>query len=151
MCRRLKRVPLNFFYPYGLVWCGYSNEYLSHCPHHKKRSMCAACWKIAAERKIPLIEEPGTSYGCPIFHTYYQIPSDPDVAIEPPIGDGYQLWEVTSEGSPMSPVFTSFCELCTWCEENSTVYANEKISKTKWMEILTEVIFTVSVDDININ
>ena len=32
--------------------------------------------------------------------------------IEPPTGDGYQLWETTSEGSPSSPVFATFDELC---------------------------------------
>lgn len=34
------------------------------------------------------------------------------VEVEPPIGEGYQLWETTSEGSPVSPVFTAIEELC---------------------------------------
>ena len=34
--------------------------------------------------------------------------------IEPPIGDGYQMWETVSEGSPISPVFASPEELATY-------------------------------------
>ena len=33
---------------------------------------------------------------------------------EPPVGPGYQLWETTSEGSPMSPVFATLAELAAW-------------------------------------
>lgn len=33
---------------------------------------------------------------------------------EPPTGDGYQLWETVSEGSPVSPVFATPEELATW-------------------------------------
>jgi hypothetical protein len=33
---------------------------------------------------------------------------------QPPTGEGWQLWETTSEGSPSSPVFTSSEELAAW-------------------------------------
>lgn len=33
---------------------------------------------------------------------------------EPPKGDGYQLWETVSEGSPISPVFATPEELAEW-------------------------------------
>lgn len=33
---------------------------------------------------------------------------------EPPTGDGYQLWETVSEGSPVSPVFATPEELADW-------------------------------------
>jgi len=33
---------------------------------------------------------------------------------EPPKGDGYQLWETVSEGSPISPVFVKPEELAAW-------------------------------------
>ncbi|MEU0937642.1 hypothetical protein [Embleya sp. NPDC005971] len=33
---------------------------------------------------------------------------------EPPQGDGWQLWETVSEGSPISPVFVSADELAEW-------------------------------------
>jgi len=41
---------------------------------------------------------------------------------EPPNGDGYQMWETVSEGSPVSPVFTTPEELADWmCKNDTTV------------------------------
>jgi hypothetical protein len=34
---------------------------------------------------------------------------------EPPTGDGWQLWETTTEGSPQSPVFATARGLADWC------------------------------------
>jgi len=36
---------------------------------------------------------------------------------EPPTGDGWQLWETVSEGSPVSPVFASADELASWMSD----------------------------------
>jgi hypothetical protein len=55
---------------------------------------------------------------------------------EPPAGEGYQLWETTSEGSPQSPVFATLDELCAWCETNATTFADFKTTKEKWKEML---------------
>jgi hypothetical protein len=35
-------------------------------------------------------------------------------ATPPPTGDGWQLWETVSEGSPVSPVFATAAELAHW-------------------------------------
>lgn len=37
---------------------------------------------------------------------------------EPPTGEGWQLWETVSEGSPISPVFETAEELAQWMTEN---------------------------------
>ena len=37
--------------------------------------------------------------------------ADSRIAVEPPAGDGYQIWETVSEGSPISPVFATPEEL----------------------------------------
>lgn len=36
---------------------------------------------------------------------------------EPPKGDGWQLWETVSEGSPVSPVFATSDELAAWMSD----------------------------------
>ena len=59
-------------------------------------------------------------------------------AYEPPVGEGYQLWETTSEGSPQSPVFLTLDELCRWCEKNATTFADFKATAAKWKEMLQE-------------
>jgi hypothetical protein len=38
------------------------------------------------------------------------------VKVEPPAGEGWQIWETVSEGSPISPVFNSAESLVSWLE-----------------------------------
>lgn len=54
---------------------------------------------------------------------------------EPPTGEGYQLWETCSEGSPVSLVFASAEELADWCAENATIFADEKTSRENWLKM----------------
>lgn len=51
-------------------------------------------------------------------------------------GVGYQLWETTSEGSPISPVFKTLEELCEWCEVYATVFGSNTASKEEWFRML---------------
>jgi len=37
---------------------------------------------------------------------------------EPPAGEGWQIWETVSEGSPITPVFATAEELAEWCVTN---------------------------------
>ena len=54
----------------------------------------------------------------------------------PPKGEGYQLWEDCSEGSPVSPVFGTLEELCEWAEDNATTFGSYKASKEEWIKML---------------
>lgn len=57
-------------------------------------------------------------------------------AIEPPTGEGWQLWETTSEGSPKSPVFATGEELAQWMSRNPCGFASARISletARKWV------------------
>lgn len=55
---------------------------------------------------------------------------------EPPAGEGYQLWQDTSEDSPISPVFATLDELCAWAAENATTFTYERASAREWREML---------------
>src|SRR3712207_7644625 len=57
--------------------------------------------------------------------------------IEPPQGEGYQLWETTTEGSPISPVFATLDALCAWAAQHATVCATQKATKEEWQQLLT--------------
>lgn len=46
---------------------------------------------------------------------------------------GYQLYETTSEGTPVSPVFSSLEELAAWCETGATVFAGSRWTKGQWL------------------
>lgn len=54
---------------------------------------------------------------------------------EPPAGEGYQLWETCTEGSPVSPIFTTAEELADWCADNATIFASEKTPKENWLRM----------------
>lgn len=57
---------------------------------------------------------------------------------EPPTGEGYQMWENTSEGSPQSPIFETLDELCEWCAENASIFgSNNFITKEEWVKCLS--------------
>jgi hypothetical protein len=55
---------------------------------------------------------------------------------EPPTGDGYQLWEDCSEGSPVSRVFETLDELCTWAEDNATTFGSFTATAAEWRKML---------------
>ena len=58
---------------------------------------------------------------------------------DPPVGEGFQLWTTTSEGSPMTPVFKSLEDLCTYCEEeNISVFGRNTATKEEWFKMLNE-------------
>jgi hypothetical protein len=57
---------------------------------------------------------------------------------EPPPGEGYQLWETTTEGSPISPVFETLLELCKWCEGNATVFGDQRTTREGWFQMLSD-------------
>ena len=59
--------------------------------------------------------------------------------VGPPTGEGFQMWENTSEGSPQSPVFETFDELCEWCAENASIFGtNNFVTKEKWVNCLSD-------------
>lgn len=53
-----------------------------------------------------------------------------------PTGDGYQLWETCSEGSPVSPVFATLDELCVYAADNCTTFAGIKAGVDDWRRML---------------
>lgn len=56
---------------------------------------------------------------------------------EPPAGEGFQLWETTSAGSPISPVFRTLEDLCAWAETGaSPMGVHQRISAAEWFEML---------------
>lgn len=132
MGRELKRVPLDFDYPLKRVWYGYFMNEISTC-HSKDDEYCEQCRKMAEIKGVELY-----SIGCPNYEKYFGEISDKLKELcEVPKGEGYQLWETTSEGSPISPVFETLDELCEWCENNATTFASCKASKDEWMQMLS--------------
>lgn len=60
------------------------------------------------------------------------------VETDPPTGDGYQLWQTTSEGSPISPVFDTLDKLCAWAAVNATTFGSLTATAEEWKKMLEE-------------
>jgi hypothetical protein len=55
---------------------------------------------------------------------------------EPPSGDGYQMWENTTEGSPISPVFATPEELAYWLTKNRKNSIDKNTTYEQWMNMI---------------
>lgn len=57
--------------------------------------------------------------------------------INPPSGDGWQMWETTSEGSPISPVFSTPEELAQWlADTDASAFGNETATYDQWLAMI---------------
>lgn len=57
---------------------------------------------------------------------------------EPPEGEGWQMWETTSEGSPMSPVFATPEELAAWlARTGASTFGSHTATTAEWLKIIT--------------
>lgn len=61
------------------------------------------------------------------------VPSEAWECTEPPEGDGWQMWETTTEGSPQTPVFATAGELAEHCAEHCTVFADMRWTAEQWL------------------
>jgi hypothetical protein len=56
-------------------------------------------------------------------------------SIEPPSGEGFQLWSTTTEGHPMSPVLPTPELLAQWLVENQvSTFGHETTTYESWLE-----------------
>ena len=117
MGREVKRVPLNFDWPIRKIWYGYL---MQTCLED-----CESCKHYAKLKNLSF-----TNYGCPRFE------------VDPPVGGGYQLWEDTSEGSPLTPVFETIEELAAYCADVNngvTLYGSFTLDYENWCKCLSEM------------
>ena len=116
MGREIKRVALDFDWPVGKIWTGYK---VGLC--HATGENCKECKMFAEQARIPL-----TGYGCPVLSQ-----------LEPPQGEGYQLWETISEGSPMSPVFDTPEKLARWLvDNNASTFGYQTTTYENWLTFI---------------
>lgn len=54
---------------------------------------------------------------------------------EPPVGEGYQIWETVSEGSPISPVFGTPEDLAEWMAKNGSGL-DKDVTKEQWLAFI---------------
>jgi hypothetical protein len=55
----------------------------------------------------------------------------------PPAGEGWQLWETTSEGSPQTPVFKTPEELARYCTDNKvSSFGDQTETYETWLKFI---------------
>ena len=114
MSRELKRVPLNFAWPCDRVWFGYRLDAVS-C------ELCSASGDAPGGGYCPTCEGEGKVY--------------PTIGI--PKGDGYQMWETVSEGSPISPVFATPEKLAEWlAEHGESGCGGGRHTREQWLKMI---------------
>jgi hypothetical protein len=120
MGREVRRVPLDFSLPVGTTWPGFLlANYLPKC------AMCDGDGWL------------GKDYGdCPDCQGHGNIATVEQRAIlEVPTGEGWQVWETVSEGSPITPVFATDKDLIDWLVTEGTHTEDSPWTKrTQWDE-----------------
>lgn len=66
--------------------------------------------------------------------------------IDPPSGDGYQLWTTTTEGTPMSPVFAKPEDLAKWlADTGASSFGRDTATYDEWLKFINGPAWAVSM------
>ena len=108
MSREVKRVPLGFDWPQKEIWWGYLLEAMAKCERCPGED-CRVCY--------------GKGEVC--------------FSVEVPEGPGWQMWETTSEGSPISPVFETPEELARWlADTGASALGSQTATYDQWLAMI---------------
>jgi hypothetical protein len=120
MGREVKHVPIDFNWPQGKIWYGYAIKKCLDGDEYFKFT-CEDCRLFAKLKGMKM-----TDYDCPVFE-----------ALEPPQGDGWQMWETTTEGSPISPVFATPEELAKWlADSEASAMGSQGATYEQWLAMI---------------
>lgn len=129
MGREVKRVPLNFNWPLNIVWPGYC---LGVCEELMKSYFD----NVPNRKELGFTEEKAEEW-TDLFYTLVQGKEEIPIGINPPKGEGYQVWETVSEGSPVTPVFAAPEELARWLCANDRSITRDT-SYDGWVRFIKE-------------
>ena len=113
MGREVKRVPMDFDWPMNKTWTGFL---MSPC-----NDDCEGCKKFAEIMGFEI-----SDYGCPTLDF-----------LAPPKGEGWQMWETCSEGSPISPVFKTPEDVATWlADTGASSFGSMTATYEQWLAMI---------------
>lgn len=130
MGREIKRVPSGFAAPIKEVWFGYVLDAIP----------CQLCGGTGERPQGSTVVRWGDEEGQTYTATYCELcegEGKVNPQIEVPRGDAYQMWETTSEGSPISPAFDAPQELARWlADNNASAWGSSGASYEQWMNMI---------------
>lgn len=152
MGRVVRRVAMGFEWPLNKIWVGYWfpfksmdcpwckgtgwDEQRRHMPYDQRRK-----WQEEQRDEGRKLEE---AY-CPHCDGEGSIWPSKEIerqaneykTIDPPAGEGWQMWEDTSEGSPISPVFATQEELARWlADTKASAFGNMTATYEEWLRMI---------------
>ena len=131
--RKLMRVPLDFNYPLSKVWTGYCPDIETFQQLFGKDYPFLMKYKCVEDICRQCKTNAGMCYESAPYCFWNNSVNYTQWYKDPPCGDGFQLWETVTEGSPISPVFATLDELCG---ENAFVFASDRTTKENWKRML---------------
>lgn len=97
-------------------------------------------WKVVSAecKRLGIVDECGGCGGKGTLWPSTEIEkrSDEWEPEQPPTGEGYQIWETVSEGSPISPVFATPDELAEWMSLHNRG-VDVGTSREQWLKFIT--------------
>ena len=140
MGRELRRVPANWEHPKDNngSYIPMFNEYYGDV--FKKWIEENELWQKGSHPD--LLRDPSLKEKYPFYPMWEECPS-PEYYQSKKFNEDelthIQLYETTSEGKPISPVFykDDFEKLCEYASENCTTFAYFKATKEEWMKMLS--------------
>jgi hypothetical protein len=140
MGREIRKVPANWEHP--------RDEYGKYRPMFKKyyEDVLNEWWELHKQWQDgthpDILEKPERKSEYPFYAMWAGNPPDWESYQAKKYNEDelthIQLYENTSEGTPISPVFKAdeFEELCEWAAKNETTFADATATKEEWMEML---------------
>lgn len=141
MGRELRKVPANWEHPkkddgkyQPMLKTYYLDEFNEWLEGHNQ-------WQNGTHKD--LIKNPELKDKYPFYAMYHGGPPDVEYyqtkKYTPEELTHIQLYESTSEGTPLSPIFPAdqLENLCQWAAENATTFANYKTTKEEWFRMLS--------------
>lgn len=130
MGREVRRMPHGFEWPLGRTWKGYLLDPIPcFCCEGTGKVGAAYCTMCEGKGKVrPRVEPPG-----------YQPGMAPDYIDAGWMANryGWQMWETTSEGSPISPVCESPEALARWlADNNASAFGYTGASYEAWLHMI---------------
>lgn len=136
MGREVRRVPLNWEHP--------KDNNGDYIPLFDREYHAAAREWIDNLMAWERGERPEGAADCCYYWEWTGAPPEPDYdggtyrirAWTPEEAVGFQLYETTTEGTPLSPIFASLDEVCVWAAEHATTFADWTATVDEWRQML---------------
>ena len=111
----------------------WSRRGLGHDAINQSICVDARLKRLGIERECPCCKGEGVLWPA---EEYARL-AEAFVPVEPPAGEGWQLWSTTTEGTPMSPVFETPEKLAQWLvDTKASTFGTDTATYEEWLRFI---------------